>query len=178
MGAGEGGGALAPVEGFEALAGGLGGVLGAAGVVGEELGEGLIGAPVAAFDPGDVGADGPAVELVGQGLPGGEILQLAGAGGAAVAAASVDRAAQLLREDALDVGAELGGGAGCGGHGAQFGQAAGELLALEVDQGRQLGDQSIGVAGVADAADLAFAGAARRLAQGGRECVLTDHSDG
>lgn len=134
MGAGQHLRALAPVQRLQQLAGGLGRILGAAGVVREELRYGLVCTPDAALHAGDVGADGTAVELVFKGLPGGQILDLPGPCAASVTALVVDRAAELIGKDALDVAPELGGGAGRCRHGTQLSQTTGEALALHVDQ--------------------------------------------
>ena len=177
MSLGEGGGGFAKPEPLQPLTGSLDRIPRSPGLMREMLGQSLVSTPHRALHAWDVTADGLAFKLGGEALPGREILQPPWPACRRIAPAVVDAASQLIGKQGLDVLPELRSSARRGGHGAEFGQATGELLALEVDELGEPADQGVGIAGVADAAALLAAAPGGSQPEGGRQSVLAHNPD-
>ena len=177
MGLGEGGGGFAEPQPLQPLAGRLDRIPGAPGVMAEMLRHRLVRAPHRALHAGDIAADGLAFKLGGQALPGGEILQPPGPACRRIAPAVINGPPQLIGKEGFHVLPELRRSAGSGGHGTEFSQATGELLALQIDQLREPADQGVGIAGMPDAAALLAATLSGSQPEGGRQSVLAHNPD-
>ena len=177
MSMGDGGCPCAPVEALQPLAGCFRCIQSTASIMTEILSDGLVGAPHRALHSWNVKANAFPMELVCHLVPRGQVFQLLGASAGFVATAIIGEAHELIGENALAILAELSRGAGLGSHGLQLLHATIELLALDVNDLRELLDERVGILGVANTHAL-LAGACSSMAQRSREGVLTHHTNG